>query len=62
MGSRRPSTPAMSPASTAQAMAWAVEAGLIAGVDGRLDPTGQATRAQTAVILTRMCRNVLELP
>ena len=43
-------------------MAWAVEAGLIAGVDGRLDPTGQATRAQTAVILTRMCRNVLELP
>lgn len=46
----------------AQAMAWAVEAGLIAGVDGRLDPTGQATRAQTAVILTRMCRNVLALP
>ena len=46
----------------AEAMAWAVEAGLIAGVDGRLDPTGQATRAQTAVILTRMCRNVLALP
>lgn len=46
----------------AEAMSWAAGAGLITGVDGRLDPAGQATRAQAAVILTRFCRNVLVLP
>jgi len=33
---------------------WAVEKGIISGCgDGRLDPTGQATRAQTAAMLQR---------
>ena len=42
-------------------MAWAVDAGLIQGLaDGRLDPGGTATRAQTAVILQRLCEQVLE--
>lgn len=36
------------------AMVWAVDQGLIAGVgDNRLDPLGQATRAQAAAILMR---------
>ena len=44
-----------------EAMAWAVDAGLIQGLaDGRLDPGGTATRAQTAVILQRLCEQVLE--
>ena len=39
-----------------EAMAWAVSAGLIQGrSDGTLDPSGSATRAQTAVILHRLC-------
>ena len=39
----------------AEAMAWAVDAGLMAGMpDGRLAPDGSATRAQTAVILMRL--------
>lgn len=37
----------------AQAMAWAVENGLISGVDGTLTPQGEATRAQVATILMR---------
>lgn len=42
------------------AMAWAVEAGLIGGTDGaRLDPAGNASRAQVAAILMRLCQNVL---
>ena len=36
-----------------QAMAWAVENGLISGVDGALAPQGEATRAQVATILMR---------
>lgn len=36
-----------------QAMAWAVENGLISGVDGALVPQGEATRAQVATILMR---------
>lgn len=37
----------------AQAMTWAVEQGLISGMgDGALNPQGNATRAQLAVILT----------
>ena len=36
-----------------QAMTWAVEQGLISGMgDGALNPQGNATRAQLAVILT----------
>lgn len=38
-----------------EAMAWAVDVGLIQGRDdGRLDPGGTATRAQTAVLLVRL--------
>ena len=38
-----------------EAMAWAVSAGLLQGrSDGTLDPSGSATRAQTAVILQRL--------
>ena len=37
------------------AMAWAVEQGLISGkADGRLDPVGTASRAETAAILARL--------
>lgn len=38
-----------------EALAWAVSAGLLQGrSDGTLDPSGSATRAQTAVILQRL--------
>ena len=37
------------------ALGWAVSAGLLQGrSDGTLDPSGSATRAQTAVILQRL--------
>ena len=40
----------------AEAMAWAVNAGLVNGGDGgRLDPQGTATRAQIAALLMRFC-------
>ena len=40
------------------AMVWAVDQGLIAGVGNhRLDPLGQATRAQAAAILMRFAEN-----
>jgi hypothetical protein len=41
-----------------QAMAWAVDAGLIQGYagSGALDPQGQATRAQIATIVARYCQ------
>lgn len=36
---------------------WAVAAGLLSGKEnGRLDPTGTATRAETAAILQRFCQ------
>ena len=39
-----------------EAMAWAVSAGILQGrSDGALDPAGTATRAQTAVLLERLC-------
>ena len=38
-----------------EGMAWTVEVGLIQGrADGTLDPSGTATRAQTAVLLVRL--------
>ena len=41
------------------AMCWAVENGLISGMgDGTLNPQGNATRAQLAVILMQYCKNV----
>lgn len=42
------------------AIAWAVDAGLITGIDGRLEPGGNANRAQVATILMRLCNNVIE--
>lgn len=45
----------------AEAMAWAVGAGLIGGTDkGELNPTGSATRAEVAAILMRFCENVMK--
>ncbi|MDO4515543.1 MAG: S-layer homology domain-containing protein [Bacillota bacterium] len=45
----------------ADAMRWAVETGLISGVDNNtLDPQGNATRAQLATILMRFCQNLAE--
>ena len=40
------------------AMAWAVAEGIVEGVDGNLNPTGDATRAQIATILMRFCAGV----
>ena len=43
------------------AMIWAVEQGLITGVDDdRLNPRGQATRAETATILTRLAETMAQ--
>lgn len=43
------------------AMRWAVAAGLINGENGRLNPGGDATRAQVAAIFQRFCMNVMGL-
>jgi len=40
------------------AVAWAVDAGLIQGSDGRLLPAAAAARAQVAAVLARFCRNI----
>ena len=40
------------------AMAWAVAEGIVEGVDGNLNPTGDATRAQIATILMRFCEGI----
>ena len=40
------------------AMAWAVAEGIVEGVDGTLNPTGDATRAQIATILMRFCEGI----
>lgn len=48
--------PAVSSSDAADAMAWAVESGIINGrADGTLDPTGRATRAQVAAMVQRYC-------
>ncbi len=45
----------------AEAMSWAVETGLIEGVDGtRLAPTGNATRAAVATMIMRFCEKVIK--
>ena len=36
-----------------ETMSWAVAEGLMQGGDGKLDPTGGATRAQVATLLQR---------
>ena len=43
-----------------QPMLWAVQTGLLQGMDGRLAPKASATRAQTAAFLTRFCENILK--
>ena len=43
------------------AFGWAVDAGLMKGVsDTTLDPKGNATRAQAAVLMQRLCEEVLK--
>ena len=42
------------------AMQWAVAAQLITGNSGKLDPQGNATRAQVATILMRFIQNIAE--
>ena len=40
-----------------EAMAWCVDAGLLSGTSPTtLSPRGQATRAQTAAVLMRLCQ------
>ncbi len=47
------------PAWAAEAMSWAVSAGLINGIgENMLDPGGSATRAQVAVIFDRFCKMI----
>lgn len=49
----------VSPAAV-DAMSWAVDSGLINGMgDGTIAPTAQATRAQAASVLQRVCANLL---
>ena len=46
-----------------QNMAWANGCGLITGRTGnRLEPAGNATRAEVATILMRLCENVARIP
>ena len=45
----------------AEAVAWAVNEGLLSGGDGnQLNPTGTATRAQVAQVLMNFCQNVAQ--
>lgn len=41
----------------ADAMCWAVSNGIISGMDGKLNPQGNATRAEVATIMMRFCEN-----
>ena len=40
----------------AEAMRWAVRAGIVNGMDGKLNPQGEATRAQMATMLMRYAK------
>jgi hypothetical protein len=40
-----------------EAMKWAVSQGIISGKGGRLDPKGNATRAECAAMVTRLLEN-----
>lgn len=42
------------------AMAWAVENGILNGADGKLMPAANATRAEVSAILNRYCVNILK--
>ena len=41
-----------------EAMSWAVAEGIVEGMDGNLNPAGNATRVQIATILMRFCEGV----
>ncbi|MFR9171850.1 S-layer homology domain-containing protein [Evtepia sp.] len=41
-------------------MAWAVAEGIVEGMDGNLNPAGNASRAQIATILMRFCEGVAQ--
>ena len=43
-----------------KAMSWAVAESIVEGMDGNLNPAGNATRAQIATILMRFCENVVQ--
>ena len=43
-----------------EAMSWAVAEGIVEGMDGNLNPAGNATRAQIATILMRFCEGVAQ--
>ena len=42
------------------AMKWSVGAGLVNGMDGKLNPTGGATRAQVATMFMRFCQTFVK--
>ena len=42
------------------AMAWAVAKGIVEGMDGNLNPAGNASRAQIATILMRFCEDAAQ--
>ena len=42
------------------AMAWAVAEGIVEGMDGYLNPAGNASRAQIATILMRFCEDAAQ--
>ena len=43
------------------AMAWAIENGIVYGTDGgKLDPQGNALRSQAAALLTRFCKKIIK--
>ena len=43
-----------------EAMSWAVAEGIVEGMDGNLNPAGNASRAQIATILMRFCEDVAQ--
>ena len=43
-----------------EAMSWAVADGIVEGMDGNLNPAGNASRAQIATILMRFCEDVAQ--
>ena len=43
-----------------EAMAWAVETGIIKGIDGKLVPEKGATRSEAATMLMRFCESIEE--
>ena len=44
------------PAVLGEAMRWAVGAGIVNGMDGKMNPQGEATRAQMATMLMRYAK------